>query len=246
LKSQLLPDLELNSAMTELKKDRDPKQKELEHTQRLVEEAMAARKIADFNRESLETVSKKWGEANALVKVHEAKFISATGEIAQLEAKVEKLERQEHSRALANEQLVLENDKLKQMNAQLEEAAKNETKSSEVIMSKLDTAEQRIQRLGEILANSMDELITVRKNLREELKAQIEKSSQSEKEERQKAERQVEELSERKNLREFEARMETSLQFEKEERQKAEREVKDLKAALLAKAPVKREQEWDI
>jgi TolA-binding protein len=74
------------------------------------------------------------------------------------------------------------------MNAQLEKAAKTETKRSEELGSKLETANKRIQRMGEILANSMDELISERKNLRE-LKARMETSLQSEK-----AERQVEDL----------------------------------------------------
>jgi hypothetical protein len=78
LKSQLLPDLKLNSAMKELKNDRDSKQKELKHTQQLVEEAMAAQKIADFNRS---------GEDNAQVKVHEAKSFLRLGRSPNLKQK---------------------------------------------------------------------------------------------------------------------------------------------------------------
>jgi hypothetical protein len=262
---------DMESSLEEMK---NSKQKELENNQRLVE-ATKTQKIANFHRESLETVSKLWGEANAQIKVQETKFISANGEITQLKLKVEKLERQEHSRALVNEQLVHENDRHTQMNAQLEKAArvneqlvhengrykqtnaqlekvtlvneqlvhendrhkqtnaqlekaaKTETTRSKELGSKLETANKRIQRMGEILANSMDELI-----------------------------------SERKNLRELKARMETSLQSEKVEREKAERQVEDLKAAAESRLPVsvspakheqgnsqpavKSEQEWDV
>jgi hypothetical protein len=263
---------DMESSLEEMK---NSKQKELENNQRLVEEATKMQKIANFHRESLETVSKLWGEANAQIKVQETKFISANGEIAQLKLKVEKLERQEHSRALVNKQLVHENDRheemnaqlekaalvneqlvhengrhkqtnaqlekvalvneqlvhengrQKQINAQLEKAAKTETTRSEQLGSKLETANQRIQRMGEILANSMDELI-----------------------------------SERKNLRELKASMETSLQSEKTDRKMAERQVEDLKAAAESRLPVpvspvkqeqgnskpavKSDQEWDV
>jgi hypothetical protein len=146
LNAQLMADLE--SALEEMKKDRDTKQKALERTQKLLGEATTAQMIAKFNKESLETVNKKWGEANAQAKVQEGKFVSATVEITQLKLKVERLERQEDSGALAKEQLRIEIGKLKQRNTQLEVTAKDKTKTSEQLRFKLETAEQRIQRMG--------------------------------------------------------------------------------------------------
>ena len=162
--------------------------------------------------EMFETVSKKREQAYTQVKEEEGKLLSMNEESTHLKTKIEKLERQEHSRTVVNEQLVLENCKLKQMNAQLEEAdGKKETKTTEELRSKLESAEQRNQRMGEILANSMEELI-----------------------------------SERKNLRALEARMETSLHSENAECEKAEREAKDLRPTLATTALVNHEEEWEV
>jgi hypothetical protein len=215
---------DMEASLEEMK---NSKQKELENNQRLVEEATTTQKIADFNRESLATVSKLWREATAQIKVQETKFISATGEIARLKLSLEKLERHEHGHALVNEELVHENDRHKQINAQLEKAAKTETTRSEELGSKLETANQRIQRMGEILANSMDELISERKNLRE-LKARMETSLQSEKAERENLETQVEDLKTA-----AQSRLPVPVSRVKQEQGNS-------------KPAVKREQEWDV
>lgn len=170
---------------------RDSKEMEL---QRLLKNTTKPQKIDGFNGETLETVNKKWGEARDQLKAQTEKFDAAHAELTHLKTQLDEMTNQNQRLDSGKiSQLVVENDMLKQTITQMKEAANVESHTMAELRSRLDTTEKRNQRMGDILANSMDELISERKS-RRDLEEKMESALQLEKTQREKAEKEVESL----------------------------------------------------
>jgi hypothetical protein len=185
------PDLqELRSEVDLDERDRDFKERELEHVQSLLNETTTSQQEADCNRGShVEAVNMKCEEARDQAKAQTEQFVAL-----HVDEVTHKNKNQHPDPDPGNKQLIVENEKFKQTMTQMKQAADAESRALGELRSRLDTAEMRNQRMGDIMANSMDELISERKRSRA-LNERMESALQLEKTQREKAEKEVETLT---------------------------------------------------
>jgi hypothetical protein len=160
-------------------KDFELVQEELRTSQQLLSEYERDRKLLNFNKDSLETVNRKWGETWNELKLTRQQLDST------------------------KQQVVQANDEVKQMKANMGSCASSEVKAMEELKTKNEELGMRNQRILESLTNAMDELIIERRgrrdleqsaNAQKEATENAEKALEYEKSMREYAEKEVERL----------------------------------------------------